>query len=214
MNGLPVRVTSRSKWPVVIAVDTGRSMREWSQPVLKAVMKCLPRLLEAGCEVSICGIGDYRCHLLQVSEFHNDHDRAAQSIHDVHVCGLDKSFEIAMYYYARHCRVAPGRKGAFLMFGNGVHRDAISCRHVRDHLGDDLRTHLYTERILRDLRARFHVCMNYIVRNVYDMESAEWEAVLGKPNVVEIRDVRGLVDVILCQVGRIRKCASAGAARS
>jgi len=149
---------------ILVAIDTGRGMRD----AMPGVRGALRRLRGT---VAVAALGDYRCHLLQAG------DR-------FHACGLDRSFELAMLYYAR---MGPG--GSLVLCGNGGYRDAISAHHAR-LLGLGCGDHVYTADAFGELRRRWSVRMLYVSRGVYDTGVGAWETLLGKRNV-EIAEPRG-----------------------
>lgn len=200
METLPRELVTESPAPLVVALDLSRSAREWSAPLLRTVRRVVGGMRNGTVEVSVCAAGDYRCHLLQVLGFQAPGKALARTVGGLHRCGLDKSFEFALYYYARHCRMPEARKGTFLIFGNEPFRDAVSAAHIRRWIGDPVERHPHTLDVLAELRERFRVVMNYLVRNVYDQEMIAWEAALGRGNVFEARDERTLLAHFRAQV--------------
>jgi hypothetical protein len=154
----------------VVAIDTGRGMRE-AMPAVRAAVRRLRGRFE------VAALGDYRCHLLQAG------DR-------FHACGLDRSFELAMLYYARKSVT-----DALVFCGNGVFRDAISASHAR-LLGIECDGHVYTEDAFRELRRQCDVRMLYVARGVYDTGVREWETLLGERNVARVEGGRGLATAL------------------
>jgi hypothetical protein len=151
---------------LVVAVDTGREMAAAIRPVLAAVRRLTG-------SVELCGLGDPRCHLMTFDE-------------TLHVCGMDRSLELALYVYARVRRMD---QGMLLLCGTGGMRDAIAVGHIR-HVGGLDRDPVYTSEVLRELRARVTVRMLYLRRGVYDTGASEWETLLGASNVAVLDDPR------------------------
>ncbi len=161
----------------VIAIDTGREMRDAFRPVLAAARRIASRR-----RFEICSIGDHRCHLLQVGNA-------------PHRCGLDRSYEAAFHYFARV-------KAAKVIFcGAGAVRDAISVGDIR-RTGGDAVDHLYTRDVLRELKARTVLRMLYFSRGVYDTGAWEWESLLGPRNVAVLEDPRKAASAMLSLIDR------------
>lgn len=163
--------------PLALAIDTGRGMRRAIGPLvagLRQVLRLLPRT-----PVSACALGDQRCHLLQSGD-------AAELLRRMHVCGLDRSWESALYHFAHLCPPPP-RRGVLLLCGNGFVRDAISVHDVR-RLGGEAPDHVYTRDILPALRERWSVRTLYFSSGVYDRGASEWGALLGARSVLVVDD--------------------------
>ncbi len=147
----------------VLAIDTGREMRGVIRPVLAAARRIASR---SGFE--ICALGDHRCHLIQLGD-------------SPHICGLDRSYEAALHYFARM------RATSVLFCGSGRVRDAVSLGDIR-RTGGEAVDHVYTQDALRDLKSRAVVRMLYVSRGVYDTGAWEWESLLGSRNVAVLGD--------------------------
>ena len=188
MDALPRRLSTASRAPLVIALDTGRSMAKWAGPARDAVRERLLSGGRGGRDVSVCALGDYRCHLLQATRFHGDGERLARALDGFHACGMDRSFEFAMFYYVSRCRFPAGGKGRFVMIGNGPFRDAVVAGHVRRWPGDSVRAHIHTSRVLARLLASFRVTFLYCRRDPWDTDADVWRGALGPAGVVELED--------------------------
>ncbi len=173
-------------------------MNNYTKILLKK-LKGFTNKMPKEAEVSICAIGDYRCHLLQISDFNN---KPNNFIKNLHICSLDKSFELAMYYYARHCKTPNTKKGLFFICGNGLLRDAISALHIKNYIGDNIDENVYSIDVLTELEKKFNISMNYIKKNIYDTDCYAWQQLLGKDNVHELKDPTKIDEIMINSIKR------------
>lgn len=190
--------------PLVLVLDSGHPARRWWPALGAGVRHALEERGREGGEgggaldAGVCVAGDYRCHLLQAAPFRATRAEVLGDLARFHFCGLDRSYESAFYYYARHCPMPDGARGDFVVSGTGPFRDAVSAAHVRQWFGDDIREHPVTYDLIRELSGRFRVAMVYLVRNVYDTGWAVWEDALGRDNVVLVRRPSQFRDALSC----------------
>ncbi len=212
-GALPATIAAGGRPPAVFVVDVGRAMLPFA-PVRRALLGAARPLLALGFGVLFVAAGDPRCHLLQVSPPATDSAGLAAALAAIHPCGLDRSFELALYVLATRCPVEPGGRGAVLVVGSGPFRDAVPAGHVRSATGDELVRHPYTHEVLAALEDRCDLSMTYVARTAWDLDACLWRQALGADRVVVARGPARLGPALRRQVARLVEREEGRAARA
>lgn len=172
---------------LVIAFDTSRQLVPALPEIFAGIRQAMPRV-DPEWTVSLCALGDPRCHLLQATAFHSLPTNTEALLNGLHICGLDRSFETALYYYARQEPTPASTRRVLLMCGTGPVRDAVSAAQIRHFFGDPVESNPYTRDLLHELGPACRVGMLYLRRGPYDNTMTDWEMLLGPENVVVADD--------------------------
>lgn len=188
-------ISTDSPTPLVVAVDVSGSMDQWPRVIFTKlpVLYNEAKLHLPDVEISFAAIGDASCHTLQVCDFARGKD-LEEGINAIHPCGQDEYFEMAMYYYARHCTLGKARRGLLVICGNEPYRESLSKILIRATTGDDVPGEVKTADVLKELLAKFDVYMLY-VPTCTGIEV--WRAGLGPQMVLEMKDPARIVDCII-----------------
>lgn len=187
-------VSTDSPTPLVVAVDVSGSMSHWpgvifeKLPVLYNEAKLhLPEV-----EISFCAVDD-TCHMVQVCDFRRGKD-LEEGINAIRPCGQDEYFEMALYYYARHCSTPKAKKGLFVVCGNEPFRPEISPGHILQYFGEKVAAPVKTADVIKEVQKKFDLYMLYVptIDGI-----VEWEKALGKQMVFKLDDPQRIVDCII-----------------
>ncbi len=188
-------LSSSSPTPLVVGVDVSGSMASWPRVIFTKlpVLYNEARLHLPELEISFAAIGEPGCHMLQVCDFNRGQD-LEEGINAIHPCGGDEYFELMMYYYARHCRLAEGTRGLMVICGNEEFRPTICRDHIRQYVGDEVPGDIQTQDVIDELKARFDVYMLYVptCSGIDD-----WQRGLGPQAVLELADPARIVDCVI-----------------
>ena len=211
-RGLPPpvgkEIASSSPTPLVVAVDVTGSMGEWpgiifqKLPVLYNEVKL--HLPEA--DISFCAFGDANIDRvpLQVCDF----QRGKALEPEINSLfpegggggGVKESYELAAYFYARHCRLPLAKRALLVLCGDEGFYERLKVNTVKRFVGDTLDADLDSYDVVAELRQRFQV---YMLRVPYEdpVKDAEihdqWQRALGRQAVLRMDDPKRIVDCII-----------------
>ncbi len=201
-------VSTYSPTPLVVAVDVTGSMGKWPSviftklPVLYNEAKMhLPDI-----EISFCAVGDANSdnYPLQVCDFRKGKELES-SINSIYPeggggAGSKETYELAAYFYAKHCKMPKAKKALFVFCGDEGFYETIKTNMIKRMTGDDVPQDLDSYEVFKELKDRFEV---YNLRVKYSDENKEkeiqgqWEAALGKQMVLKLDDPNRIVDAII-----------------
>lgn len=207
---------TEATFPIVVAVDVTGSMREFPGIIFEKLcilyneaLFFLPETLKDSFEISFAAIGDAYSdqHPLQVTDFAEgpELDQNIKSLYPEGGGGgqTRESYELAVYYYLTHCDMPKSvsiPKPLLILVGDEGYYSKLNRQHVKNLIGDDLKTDQISKFLFDQLREKFNV---YILRIKYDSEGSEnriqadWVKVLGEQNVILMKEPRRIVDTIL-----------------
>lgn len=202
------RVRSESPTPVVVGVDVTGSMGKWPEvifsklPVLYNEAKLhLPDL-----DISFCAIGDANSDRfpLQVCDFEKG-PALEEGLNTIYPeggggAGTKESYELAAYYYARHCDMPNAKRALFVFCGDEGFYTRIKVNTIKTTTGETPAADVDTVDVFEELKERFDV---YILRVPYNGDAydqrieAQWNDALGPQNVLRMTDPARIVDCII-----------------
>ena len=207
---------TKSKFPVVIAVDVTGSMREYPKMIFEKlcmlyneVLYFLPKKLKKEFEISFAAIGDAYCdeHPIQITDFakEGDLDKNINSLYPEGGGGGQtmETYELIAYYYNTRCKmpnIAKGIKPILIFIGDEGYYPKINRGFIERYIGDPPETDLISKEIFKELKEKFDV---YILRIKYQYTDDEvkinnkWIDALGNEKVIILKDPRRVVDTIL-----------------
>ncbi|HJE58478.1 MAG TPA: hypothetical protein K8V84_08185 [Nocardiopsis listeri] len=120
---------------------------------------------------------------------------------------LTESYELAMYFMARHtamdCLDKRGRRGYLFVVGDEMAYGAVKAREVREVIGDDLTENIAFPAILDELRRRFEVFYIMPTGSAHfrdDRVRTFWDEHLGQ-NLILLEDLDAVCETIAVTVG-------------
>ncbi|APA98139.1 hypothetical protein [Nocardia seriolae] len=148
---------------------------------------------------------------LQVGQFESD-NRMDEQLRLILLEGggggqKSESYELAAYFIARHTVTDAwekrGTKGYLFIVGDELNKKRLTARHVREVIGDDVRSDIKVDSIYRELADRWHV--HYILPNQSsyygDPEIAEhWQGLLGE-RFLRLNDPAAVCELIALTIG-------------
>lgn len=157
--------------PIAVLFDVTGSMHSVPQIFVKKLDKLMAALVKKGYvedpQILFGAIGDATCDRvpLQIGQFEsgNEMDDALTSIYLEGGGGgqQTESYELAMYYMARHTDLDSinkrGEKGFLFLLGDELPYEAVKASEVKRVIGDDLQEDIPFETILDELRKKFEV---------------------------------------------------------
>lgn len=207
---------TEANFPVVVAVDVTGSMRELPGIIFEKLcilyneaLYFLPKDLKDSFEISFAAIGDAYSdrYPLQITDF-AEGDELDENIKALYPEGggggqTRETYELTSYYYLKHCEMPKALthpKPLLILVGDEGYYSKLNRQHVKDLIGDDLKTDQVSKNIFKKLQERFNV---YILRVRYEGEKAEerihrdWIKALGEDKVILMKKPRRIVDTIL-----------------
>ena len=211
-KGLPPpvgkEVGTASPTPLVVGVDVTGSMGEWPGIIFqKLPVLCNEvRLHLPDVEISFCAIGDANIdqYPLQVCDFNKgkplEDDIRSLFPEGGGGGGIKESYEVAAYFYARHCRIPQARHALFVFCGDEAFYERIKPNTLKRMIGDAVAQDLDSYDVFAELKRRFDV---YMLRVPYGDEEKDkaiheqWQRALEKQAVLRMEDPKRIVDCII-----------------
>ncbi|MHA1301434.1 MAG: hypothetical protein ACTSO9_18590 [Candidatus Helarchaeota archaeon] len=207
---------TEAKFPMVVIVDVTGSMKEWPRIIFEKLcilynetLFFLPETLKESFEISFAAIGDAYSDdaPLQITDF-AEGEELDENIKSLYPEGggggqTRETYELAAYYYLTHCDMPNALKfpkPLLIFVGDEGFYSKLNRNHVKQLIGDTLKTDQITKNIFEKLKQKFNV---YILRVPYGSEESEkriqkdWEKVLGRDHVIIMKKPRRIVDTIL-----------------
>ena len=207
---------TEAKFPIVVAVDVTGSMRELPGIIFEKLcilyneaLFFLPDELKESFEISFAAIGDAYSDSapLQITDFAEgaELDENINSLYPEGGGGGQsrETYELAVYYYLKHCDMPNALshpKPLLIFVGDEGFYSKINRQHIKDLIGDNLKTDQISKNVFKKLRQKFNV---YILRVKYGSGQSEkrihkdWQKVLDETNVILMERPRRIVDTIL-----------------
>lgn len=194
--------------PLVVAVDVTGSMGKWPGVIFQKlpVLYNEVKLYFPDVEISFAAVGDANVDRfpLQVCEFRKGRE-LEEGINSIYPeggggGGSKESYELAAYFYARHCRMPNAKKPLFVFCGDEGFYETIKANTVKAATGDAVGKDLESRVVFKELMGLFQV---YNLRVTYGDERKEeeireqWEGALGKQMVLKLADPNRIVDSII-----------------
>lgn len=157
--------------PVAVLFDVTGSMAMAPRIFIEKLPNLMAAMVKKGYlehpHILFGAVGDATCDLvpLQVGQFEggNEMDMALANIYLEGMGGGQdtESYELAMYYMARHTDLDSvkkrGKKGYLFLIGDERPYPKVNKNEVKKIIGDDLQDHIETPAILAELREKFEV---------------------------------------------------------
>jgi len=209
---------TKSKFPLVVAVDVTGSMKEFPKIIFEKlcilyneIMLFLPEELKDSFEISFAAIGDAYSDQspVQVTDFASgkELDLNIKSLYPEGGGGgqARETYELLAYYYARHCNLVEPLdqpRPLCIFVGDEGFYAKVNREHVRKYISteDKLKSDLISEDVFNVLKQKFNV---YMLRIKYDNPDDEadidskWRKVLGDKHVIIMQDPKRIVDTII-----------------
>jgi hypothetical protein len=202
--------------PIAVLFDVTGSMGS----VPRTLQTKLPQLLGLLLRKDYCtdpqilfgAVGDATCDQvpLQVGQFESDNrmdDDLARIVLEGGGGGQrHESYELAMYFMARHTELdstAKGRKGYLFLIGDELPYGQVKPDEAREHIGDRLTEPISVEAIVRELQRKYHVYYLMPAGSSYAGDKAilaRWRKLLGE-NVIELADLDAVCETIALTIG-------------
>ncbi len=211
-KGLPPpvgrEVTSSSPTPLVVGVDVTGSMAQWPGIIFQKlpVLYNEAKLHLPDVDISFCAIGDANIdqYPLQVCDFAKGKPLEA-GINSLYPeggggGGIKESYEIAAYFYARHCRLPQAKHALFVFCGDEGFYERIKVNTVRKMTGATIAQDLDSYDIFAELKKRFDVYMLRVPYEDAEKDKAiheQWQGALSRQTVLRMEDPKRIVDCII-----------------
>jgi hypothetical protein len=203
--------------PIAVLFDVTGSMGNVPRVLQTKLPQLLGLLTRKGYatdpHIMFGAVGDATCDRvpLQIGQFESDNrmdDDLARIVLEGGGGGQKhESYELAMYFMARHTDLDStrkrGRRGYLFLIGDEMPYAQVKPKEVRDVIGDKLGEPISTEAILAELQRSFEVY--YLLPTAAgwggDAEVlARWRGLLGQ-NVIELDDLDAVCETIALTVG-------------
>lgn len=218
--------------PIGILLDTTGSMGQ----VPGIIQKALPKLMGAFLDdkasgkrylgdgypaILISAVDDYRAMggpegTLQVGQFESgieiDDNLTALWITGQGGGSNQESYELGMYFYARHTIhdhfEKRGRKGYLVIIGDETCYPQVGAAQVESLIGDHLEGDLKLQQIVNEVRERYHVF--FVLPNMTsnynrDENLRHWQELIGPENVIRLEDPSKICETIVSIVAMIEE---------
>ncbi|MGX7671601.1 hypothetical protein [Plantactinospora sp. DSM 117369] len=222
----PYKVTARESrdsaehphsTPIAVLFDVTGSMRDVPRVLQAKLPQLLGLLLCKGYardpQILFGAVGDATCDRvpLQIGQFESDNrmdDQLANIVLEGGGGGQQtESYELAMYFMARHTELDSvrkrGRPGYLFLIGDELPYDRVKPAEVRRVIGDQLTEPIAVTEIVRELRRSFEVYYILPSGSNYAGDPRTlnaWRKLLGQ-NVLELDDLDAVCETIALTVG-------------
>jgi hypothetical protein len=202
--------------PIAVLFDVTGSMGTVPRTLQTKLPQLLGLLTRKGYatdpQILFGAVGDATCDRvpLQIGQFESDNrmdDDLARIVLEGGGGGQKhESYELAMYFMARHTAldsIRRGRRGYLFLIGDEMPYDRVKPTEVKRFLGDRLGQAVPTEGILAELRRTFDVYYLMPAAAGWGGDTeilARWRGLLGQ-NVIELDDLDAVCETIALTVG-------------
>ncbi len=204
---------------IVVMFDVTGSMGSVPVTLQTKLPNLLGLLLRKGYvadpQIMFGAIGDATCDAvpLQVGQFESD-NRMDENLENIFIeCGgggqRTESYELAMYYVARHTQIdcwdKRGRKGYLFIIGDEMAYPFVNKHEVKSQIGDTLECDIPVAEIIRELKQRYNVYYILPQGASYGGDSAIlhfWRQLLGQ-NVLELEQAEAVCETIALTIGML-----------
>lgn len=195
--------------PIVFAIDMTGSMGDWSKIIYDKMPMFYGQIMQNNYlkepSISICGVGDYTSDEapLQVSNFCEglkvDEELKHLYIEKGGGGGYQESYELAAYFYNKHCELRGYEFPFFFITGDEGFRDTIKTKYISKFLGLFEKTDVSSSVVWDSLKKKFNV---FFVKKPYDSPNENivrkmWEEALGVERILDIQNAKACIDIIL-----------------
>lgn len=202
--------------PIAVLFDVTGSMGDVPRTLQAKLPQLLGLLLRKGyCpdpQLLFGAVGDASCdHVpLQIGQFESD-NRMDSDLANIVLEGggggqRHESYELAMYFLARHTTIDSarnGRRGYAFLIGDELPYGTVKVDEVRRVIGDPLTESIPVEAIVAELQLNYHVYYLMPAGSAYAGDRtilARWQQLLGE-NVVELADLDAVCETIALTIG-------------
>jgi hypothetical protein len=200
---------------IAVVCDVTGSMRRVPQIVQAELPKLMGLLLRKGYiadpQILVGAIGDATCdrYPLQVGEFESGteiEDCLTRLILEGGGGGFQESYELAMYFMARHtaidCFEKRGRRGYLFFLGDELPYNVIDASQVQRLIGDTIQGNIPTAEIVEELQRRYdcYFILPGQASNRGDSILRPWRDLFGQ-NVIELPDAANVCECIAGAIG-------------
>lgn len=202
--------------PVAVLFDVTGSMGTVPRTLQTKLPKLLGLLLRKGYaadpQILFGAVGDATCDRvpLQVGQFESD-NRMDDDLANIVLEGggggqKHESYELAMYFLARHTdtdAARHGRKGYVFLIGDELPYGTVKADEVRAVIGDHLPEDVAVETIVAELTRKYHVYYVLPQGSAYAGDRTvlrRWRQLLGE-NVIELGDLDAVCETIALTIG-------------
>lgn len=126
-----------------------------------------------------------------------------------------ETYELGAYMAARHVNLEPfhkyGKKGFVFFLGDEMPYSAVEQQYGRHTLtsltGDSIAKSIATKDLFDELQQQNHVFFLFQEQGAYEARKIvpAWERLIGKDNIVRLKDPQHVVEVIAAVVARVEK---------
>ncbi len=220
-NGVKVRESRDSKehpesLAIAVIFDHTASMQSVPMECQKQLPKLMGSLGDAGIkdpQILFGNVGDTTCDpgSLQIGQFESgiemDEDLGRMWLVGGGGGQNTESYQNAIYFFARHtaldCFEKRNKKGYLFVIGDELPYPEVSRTEVETLFGDKLQENVLTTNIIKEAQEKFHV-FYFIPEHTSNGRDPQiriqWEKLLGKGNVLSVRDeaqiCTAIVDVV------------------
>ncbi|WP_205751756.1 hypothetical protein [Cryptosporangium phraense] len=202
--------------PIAVLFDVTGSMGGVPRVLQTKLPQLLGLLLRKGyCtdpQILFGAVGDATCDRvpLQIGQFESD-NRMDDDLANIVLEGggggqKTESYELAMYFLARHTDTDAkrhGRKGYVFLIGDELPYRSVKAREVRDVIGDRISEDIRTETLVAELTRNYHVYYLLPAGTAYAGDRTvlkRWRDLLGE-NVLELDDLDAVCETIALTIG-------------
>jgi hypothetical protein len=202
--------------PIAVVFDVTGSMGSVPRILQTKLPQLLGLLLRKGyCtdpQILFGAVGDATCDRvpLQIGQFESD-NRMDDDLANIVLEGggggqRHESYELAMYFLARHTTidsVQKGRKGYVFLIGDELPYGYVNPDEVRGVIGDSLPEPIAVEAIVAELQRGYHVYYLMPAGSAYAGNRkilGRWKGLLGE-NVIELADLDAVCETIALAIG-------------
>jgi hypothetical protein len=202
--------------PVAVLFDVTGSMGTVPRILQTKLPQLLGLLLRKGyCadpQILFGAVGDATCDRapLQVGQFESD-NRMDSDLANIVLEGggggqRHESYELAMYFLARHTKIdsaRKGRRGYVFLIGDELPYGKVKADEVREVIGDPLTESIAVEAIVAELQLKYHVYYLMPAGSSYAGDRTilgRWKRLLGE-NVIELTDLDAVCETIALAIG-------------
>ncbi|GAA0798082.1 hypothetical protein [Spirilliplanes yamanashiensis] len=203
--------------PIAVLFDVTGSMRGVPRQLQTKLPQLLGLLLRKGYaadpQILFGAVGDATCDRvpLQIGQFESDNrmdDDLAKIVLEGGGGGQrTESYELAMYFMARHTALDAvrkrGRRGYLFLIGDELPYAAVKPKEVRAVIGDELAEPIAVEAIVAELQRSWDVYYILPSGAAHAGDATilgRWRALLGQ-NVIELDDLDAVCETIALTVG-------------
>ena len=212
-------IVSETDNTVIACLDDTGSMGDAAKVILGKVKMFSGQIIRNqyldNYSIGFCAVGDADCDQVALQATNLFKPRAKKSDKDYleealgHIWlegggGGDhrESYELAAYYYAKHCKVNPNGKNYFFFICDENFKTQLDKEYIKDIVGDTVKQPMSPHEIFSELKEKFEVFLIHVTywQAAHDrIIVKDWKKELGDHRVIELpdNDKESVVDLML-----------------